>query len=225
MVVANANPETQRRVPRLVAGRGSDAVQDAIDAALPAPAPSPEELVNTLESVAAADGAPPDTYTTSNGLTFKLRKVSSLLIMEAGRKIKDIDVPVTYIEDKGREEENPNDPKYKAAQAEVDQARTIIVINATLAFGTAVVDALPTGVDHWQTDEWLADVEDLTGVQVPRTGKGRYVSWLKFYAIPDNQELFDLQLAVARLSGRVPEADVAQAEDSFRDNAQGDTAT
>lgn len=224
MVVANANPDTQRRVPRVV-GKSADAVQDAVNAVV-AQAPSTEELVNELESVAASEaGGVPDTFTTSAGLHFKLHKVSSLLIMEAGRKIKDVEVPVTYIEDKGREEENPNDPKYKAAQADVDAMRTIIVINATLAFGTQVEGTLPAGVEHWSSDEWLTDVEDLTGVQIPRTGKGRYVAWLKFYAIPDNAELFDLQLAVARYSGRVPEADVAQAEDSFRDNTAGDSAT
>lgn len=183
-----------------------------------APEGSTADLVNEIERIASDAAVPADEFLASNGLRLKLYKVSSMLVSEAGRRIPDVPVPVVFIEDKGREEENPHDPAYIEAQRDVDWKRTVIIMNTTIAFGTKPIEPLPDNLEPVEATSWAEDVVEIAGVSVPSKGRGRYAAWLQYYALPDNTELMALQLKVGRLSGRVPEADVAAAEDSFRDS-------
>ncbi len=49
----------------------------------------------------------------SSGYWVRIRPVSAHLIDGAQAQVKDPEVPVVFIEDKGRSEENPNDPALK----------------------------------------------------------------------------------------------------------------
>lgn len=177
-----------------------------------------DSIVNSLST----EAKPLDIFTSSSGLTFKLKKVSAMLISEAGRKIVRPTVPVVFIEEKGREEENPNDPNYLAAQQNANWETTVLTINVTIAFGTQVIeDTIPSDVEHWESLGWSDSLEELLGLKIAPAGRARYSAWVKFYALPDHQELLDLQRAIAIFSGNVPEAAVADAEDAFRNNEEG----
>lgn len=181
-----------------------------------------DAIVNSLSD----ETKPLDEFTSSSGLKFKLKKVSAMLISEAGRKVARPPVPVVFIEDKGREEENPNDPNYLAAQQDANWETTVLTINVTIAFGTQVIeDTIPKDVEHWESLGWSDSLEELLGLKIANSGRARYAAWVKFYALPDHQELLDLQRAIAVYSGNVPETAVADAEDAFRDNKEGDTTT
>jgi hypothetical protein len=51
-------------------------------------------------------------------------------------------------------------------------------------------------------------------VEVPDSGIGRYLAWLRYYALVE-QEVSDLMMAVLRYSGVVLEADVETAAENF----------
>lgn len=168
------------------------------------------------------DGTPQDIFTTSEGLKFKLYKVNSHIILEANKQMREPKVPVVFIADKGREEENPNDPDYQAALQNFNMERGLLVVNTHLAFGTKLMsqDNLPEGKQRLEEDEWTEDLREMFGIEVPAKGKARYLRWLKFHLLAE-EDMNALAVAVMRYSGRVTEADVVQAEDAFRNSESG----
>lgn len=176
---------------------------------------NPDEVINSTDPTPKKH----DEFVSSSGLKFALKKVSAMLISEIGRKVPRPKVPVVYIEEKQRSEENPLDPDYLAAQREADWTQTVLTINATIAFGTVVDEStIPADTEHWTSEDWSDTLKEISGIDnIPIKGKARYVAWVKFYALPEHQELLDLQRAVAIYSGNIPEDTVTEAEDSFRD--------
>ena len=156
----------------------------------------------------------PSQWTSENGVVLKLKKVSRFIIVEMGRKVAMPKVPVIYIEDKGRAEENPNDPDYIAAVTEANYQRSMATITASLTLGTEI-ESLPEGMAGPQDNEWIEIVEAL-GIEVPKDNKRlRYAAWLKYIALDGNS--FDaLILLVLKFSGLTTEADVTQAQEGFR---------
>lgn len=185
-----------------------------------ATAPADLEVMNELEVLATP---PPSEFITTNGIKFKLKKVPSMLATEASRRAVIPRPPVVFIEAKGRSEENPDDPDYKEALRDAQIQQGILGVNTYLSFGTEVV-SLPEGIIDWTEPEWSEDITDVTGVVIPVKGKARYCAWLKFYALSD-EDFTGLNLAIARHSGYVPEADVTAAEDEFRGDTERDADT
>src|SRR5437016_985353 len=74
------------------------------------PARTPEIVDLDLESLVPSREK--GLFYAKNGLVLRLKRVSRLVIVEAGRKIPVPRPPTMYIEEKGREEENPDDPDY-----------------------------------------------------------------------------------------------------------------
>lgn len=155
-----------------------------------------------------------DTFKASNGVVLKLKRVSRFAIVEAGRKIPVPKVPTTYVADKDRQEENPNDPDYIAALAESNYQRSMMTITASLVLGTEII-SLPKGMPGPEDDEWY-EVLDALDITVPKDNKRlRYSAWLKYVCLAD-EEFMDLMNLVLKFSGLVTEQDVAQAQDAFR---------
>lgn len=208
MTFADVKPTNRK----LVNGKG--AASDADDGVA-----TELSIVNDLEADAIST-RPPDEFLSSKGVVFKLKKVPSMLVSEAGRRIKMPKPPVVYIEDKNREEENPDDPTFKEELRDAQIQQGILGVNTYLAFGTEVL-TMPegSGLMSWDDPQWSEDIEAITGVSIPIKGKARYAAWLKFYIL-DDEELTNLNIAIARFSGNVPEVDVTDAEDSFRNNPE-----
>jgi len=160
----------------------------------------------------------PALWTSSNGIVFRLKKVSRLIVSDAGRKLKDPKVPVMLNEDKGREEENPSHPDYVAELADVNYRRGMLAVEVYLAMGTEVTER-PESIGAPESEAWAADIE-LFGLDIPKTGKARYVAWLKYYVLND-EDLTALTLAAMRYGGATLETDVTQAQAGFRNSSQG----
>lgn len=155
-----------------------------------------------------------------DGFKFRLLKIAPLLIYEIGNKVPQPKIPVVMIEDKGREEENPNDPAYRTALREWSWSRGMALSNAQLAMGTRLLEH-PVDKEHYSTDEWISDLEYLD-VVVPKSGAARYVTWLKLYAL-NGEQFNQLLIDVQKFNGLITEEAVAQAEAAFRDIEEGNT--
>ncbi len=153
-----------------------------------------------------------NTITLSSGVVLELRRVGYFIANAATRRLKRPKPPVQFIEEKGREEENPSHPDYIEALQEYEARQTSIIFDSYLWFGTKLVSkpADMPGPD----DDWGGDYTFL-GIEVPEGKQDRYVAWLKLLATLGNEE--EIVELIRRIRGEssVEEAEVAAAADSF----------
>ncbi len=165
-----------------------------------------------------APEAVPTTVTLSCGVVLRFKPVPSLAIREAAMRIEAPAVPVIHLEDKGRDEENPNDPAYLQAVAEFEAARAMVANDVILLLGTEVV-SVPEGVAALQDQDWIQDLQ-LLGIEFDPDHPGaRKLAWLKFYVLRTDEDSVKALMGPMRSAG-VGEADVAKATASFRDRAE-----
>lgn len=174
-----------------------------------------------LDSVNKETTEEPDIFVAESGVVLKLKKVNGLIISELGRKIKEPRVPKVYIEDKGREEENPNDPDYLEALQDVAHQRAMLTIDTYYALGTEP-KSIPENIKAIEDTDWSEDLA-VIGLEVPTSGRGRYLAWLKYYILTQEEALGSLLIKCTRYSGGVTEEDVEAATATFRNNAARDT--
>jgi hypothetical protein len=91
----------------------------------------------------------------STGVRVKLHPVSSALIEDLKAVIPYPEVPVVHIEDKDRDEENPNDPTYLAQVEETNRKRGDAALAGLLEFGVELIDGLP------EDDTWIKKLNRL----------------------------------------------------------------
>lgn len=156
-----------------------------------------------------------DVFTSKTGVKLKINKVNRLIVLDAVRKIRDPKIPMVYIETKNRSEENPNDPDYLQAKQEADLDRGMTTINVYLAFGTKPT-FIPENKEGPEGQTWSVDYNEV-GLDIPQGGRGRYVAWLKYYALLE-EEVNDLSLMAMRYSGATLEEDVAKSTTNFQSN-------
>lgn len=149
-----------------------------------------DSSVESVVAVAAsraqhADGLPEIVFL-STGVRARLRPVSSSLISDIIQRIADPPVPVWLNPDKGREEENPSDPAYQRALAEVTTRRGSAATDAAIMFGVELVDPLPK-------DGWDVKLQ-FVGIPVPEDDFGREFAYKKYVAVgaPDLLRLMGL---------------------------------
>jgi len=99
-------------------------------------------VVDEAKRIARGQGDS-EIVTLSTGVVVRLKPVSSSLVEEMKAAIKMPPVPVVWIEEKEREEENPNDPRYVEAVEEVQRRRAEAIFDALCIFGVELVDGLP----------------------------------------------------------------------------------
>lgn len=160
--------------------------------------------------------------TLENGVVLRLKPVSPITLRDAAAHLVRPNVPQVEIPDTGgRTEPNPNDPDYLAAiqkwNADVSEAG----ITVALILGTEV-ETLPDGMPGYESDEWIdalrAAREIVPGgppLVVHTEGKGRYLDWLRMYAISTNTDMFRLS-RVLTTGVALTEEEVQAAADSFR---------
>lgn len=156
----------------------------------------------------------PKEVTLSSGVRLLVKPVTPYLIQEAMARIPRPVVPKVMLEEKGREEENPDDPQYAEALEEYNRKTQEVGANVMLGAGTSLL-SVPEDMVGPEDDSWL-ELLEFVGVPAEFTGpRYRYLAWLKYYAL---MSVSDLQLAsgaVASLTG-VSEEEVASAVESFR---------
>lgn len=161
------------------------------------------------------DLEPPDCVTLDNGVVLKIRKVPPLLLARAQEQIAVPKVPLFHNTERDEDEENPNHPDYIAAVEAYKTAIEMAAMNAMLLLGTSI-KSVPEGIDKPEDEDWTFFLDALD-VKIPEGKPGRYLAWLRYYAITTPLDLLETMNAVGRVTG-VSEADVLQAVESFRSN-------
>lgn len=152
-------------------------------------------------------------FTTSTGVTVKIRPVSRFLISQAQNNIRDPKPPIIMMEDKGRSEPNPNDPDYIAALIAAQLKRAEVVVDIILALGVEVVSIGDTTIPL-ESDIWEQAIE-VAGLKVPTGEKQRLAAWLKYIAVPVEEDLAHI-ITTAQRRVFTMEADVNDAAETFR---------
>lgn len=167
--------------------------------------------------------ADPSTFVASNGLRLKLRRVSQMIMTDAARRITSPKPPRVFLEEKGREEENPNDPTYVEAVRNYRYDLGTLTVNTYFVLGTKPIDPLPQGISPVDSEDWpeLLRVVD-PDIDIPAAGPRRYLAWLKYHALADH-DLNELLQQCIRYSGGTLEVDVIQAQATFRSFSPRDT--
>lgn len=118
--------------------------------------------------------------------------------------------PVYFNEKMGRDMENPDHPDYierlKAHQTESSNA----VLNALILLGTELVE-VPKRFPKPEDNDWLEEYQELGLPSKPENKKWRYLNWVFFKAVLNNEDLVAIRDEVGRLSG-VSEESVQSAE-------------
>lgn len=159
-------------------------------------------------------------FTLSNGIVLKVKPVAPYLMTAVVKEFEYPDPPKVYMEEKGRDEENPNDPEYTKTVAEIDAARDLAVNDLLMGVGTEV-SSVPEGYFPPESDNWIDQVEfafRITGkeLNIERSDTiRRYLCWLRFYAL---ETQIDLALASGlplQVAG-IQEGEVEEVIESFR---------
>lgn len=151
--------------------------------------------------------------TLPSGVQVRITPVSTALLDEVTSRIKDPDVPMWRNDAKGRDEPNPDDPKYIAQLADQNRKRGIAIMDAMVMFGVELIDGLPSD------NTWLTKLQFMA--------KRGYVN-LEGYDLNDDLDLeflfkrfvavdTETLAAIGELSALTQE-DVERAEDAFKSN-------
>lgn len=157
--------------------------------------------------------------TLSTGVMVRLHPVSSSLVEEMKNAYEMPPVPVVFIPEKEREEENPNDPKYIDEVERVQSKRADAILDALVTFGVELVDGLP------EDSSWLKRLKllerrgnlNLSGFDLDDEFDLEFL-YKRFVAVAGT----DLNL-IGGLHGFRP-MEVARARATFLGNKRGDSA-
>jgi hypothetical protein len=153
--------------------------------------------------------------TLSDGRKARLIPVSATLIDEVTTRIKDPEVPMIYLEEKGRSEPNPSDPIYLEKMSEANRERGIAAIDAMVMFGVELLDGVP------EDGEWLKKLRfmekrgqiELSSYDLEDSMDREFV-YKRFIAVGNS-----LLERITHISG-IGQEDIEQAERSFRGNSR-----
>ena len=155
-----------------------------------------------------------------DGVTICMRGVPSGTVQDAMAKVKPPPVPTWYNEDKGREEENPNDPSYLQALEDLKSEKALAATEAVIMFGMDIDQGTwPPENDVWLKKLKLAHKRGLLDL-----------SWVDWDDMIDQQFLFlkhramtnERYLQLSAMSGMNQEA-MVEAIASFRRAQAGNT--
>ncbi len=187
-------------------------------------------MVDEEKSAAAAaaakgeqDGGVPDTLTLSTGVVLKLKPVPQAIIRRVVAKIERPVVPVVHIEEKDRDEPNPDDPDYKEALGDWLTEQAFAAFKAVLLFGTEI-ESLPEGMVGPDSDDWTAIplyLEVVTEEELADHYR-RYLAWIELYAARTETDVFNIARLPVQLAG-ISESEVMDALLAFRSRARGGT--
>jgi hypothetical protein len=156
----------------------------------------------------------------SNGIVLTMRPVPPLLLQAVNNEFPVPDPPVVYMEEKGRDEPNPNDPAYQKELERIAEAQDLAVNDLTLAVGTSV-KSVPEGYFPPESDEWIEQVEfanRIVGIDVhiEHSDKTkRYLHWLRFYAMETASDIALVRGLPMQLAG-IREGEIEEVIESFQ---------
>ena len=180
--------------------------------------PSPTADAAAIGAAEALSGVKRvESLTLGNGVVLRIKTVPPHAMRAAARSVAQPTPPRVWIATKGTDkndpndrgwEENPDDPDYRLAlqawMIDSDEA----ALRVGLLLGTDII-SLPEGIHAPQSDEWIDEVEGVFAVATPDADmpkmrrepfNARYLDWLRYYAIPSDEDLFMLTRLVMATS-------------------------
>lgn len=156
----------------------------------------------------------PDEITLSNGIRLKIKPIPPMLLNSVANSIPMPKVPKTWIEEKQRDEENPNHPDYIQELSERQTKITLATINLIIYACTEVLE-VPSNFYSLESDKWIPIIK-MAGIDVDFEDEvQRYVTWMRCYAISTIDDLNRVQTVPMQLAG-ITEAEVQEVMESFR---------
>jgi len=142
-----------------------------------------------------------ETVILSTGVILELKEIPPMIMQEINKQAQKNKpkVPVVEIAEKGRKEENPNDPDYQRDMQLWEADLALKGIDGAILYGTSV-SHVPDEIPKLEDVSWSEDIE-IVGLDVPIKGKGRYLSWIKFVAAPTTEDLEILMTACTNMVG------------------------
>lgn len=149
----------------------------------------------------------------STGVVLRSKPVSRNIFADILSEHVPPRVPVSYNQDKGREEDNPQDPDYLAEMQRYNTQLARSMSDALIVLGTEF-ERKPDTLPSFDDETWLEEVE-LLRVYKTKTRRGRYLAWVKTVAIATDEDFAAISSSVKRSMG-VPEGDISQQAKRFR---------
>ena len=97
-----------------------------------------QKIQDAIVEVGSKDETSSPLIVLSTGVVLRPKKFSMMRIQAIMSRFKLPEIPLMNDEDKGRPIRNPNHPLYLEQKAEMEQERTMAVIDAIIAFGTEI---------------------------------------------------------------------------------------
>jgi len=148
--------------------------------------------------------------TLSTGYKVRLVPVAVPIIRDAMFRIKFPVPPKIYIESKGRDEENPNDPRYLQEVAETEERRSMAALDVVIIQGVELIDGIPED-DRWLRNLKLMHRRGIIDLDDYDFNDELDVEFLfKRYVALGTQDIAELSTLMG-----ITEEDVAKAEETF----------
>ena len=147
-----------------------------------------QKIQDAIVEVGSKDETSSPLIVLSTGVVLRPKKFSMMRIQAIMSRFKLPEIPLMNDDDKGRPIRNPNHPLYLEQKAEMEQERTMAVIDAIIAFGT-IIKFIPDDFSKPEDDDWI---EELKLVDIPVNENfplARYQAWVKFVAAPDLEDI------------------------------------
>lgn len=140
-----------------------------------------------------------------NGVLLRIKPVPPLAMRTAALAVPQPQPPRVWIATKGTDkndpndrgwEANPDDPDYRIAVQQWMTDSDEAALRVALILGTEIIE-VPDGIVGPDSDDWIAQIDGVfaaSGVTGPPLRRepeaARYLDWLRYYAIPSDEDLF-----------------------------------
>lgn len=150
----------------------------------------------------------------STGVVLVPQPIPKMYIMDVVKELekKRPKVPVEYIPELEREEENPMSPTYIEEKDRFEDMLNTAMIDLVILKGSKL-HSVPEDVEPVESEGWVEDYS-IFGISVPKTGKIRYLRWIRSVAAPTDEDVQKLLRKLAPTLG-VTEASVDEALSNF----------
>ena len=176
----------------------------------------PETEAAVAESQDEPTRPDPTLIELSTGVVLRAKSVPTSLFADLVARFPSPKPPTVFIPEKGREEENPDDPRYLESVREQQARLAQAMSDAVILLGTSV-EFMPDGFQAQSDSDWQDEIR-LLGYDL-HSKRAVYLAWVKFVAAPRPEDYQAIWRAVGRLTG-VTESDTADAVRRFSNKAK-----
>jgi len=159
-------------------------------------------------------------FTLTNGIVLGIKPVPPLLMHAVSQEFTPPDPPKVMMEEKGREEPNPNDPQYLKDLQKLEDQQSQALNDLILAVGTHAI-SVPEGYSMPEDKDWIDAISfagEVTGkpIEIHTDNKvKRYLCWLRYYALETASDIA-LATSLPMQLGGIREGEVEEVVESFR---------